>query len=275
MKGYFESNGSLPNLIRPRSFNEKLIARSLRDRRPLLVATADKAAVRDYVRERVGGHILTDVLYIGPDLDECRLSSIAEPVVIKATHASGPEWMRVVTDPTAADWEEIRAAAERWVMRPYQSGNHEWWYEHIPRQVMVERFIGDPASGLPHDYKFFVINQEVELIQFNTDRGNELKVDLYTPTWERIHVTYGHASGPESVPPPSNLKTMIEVATRLSVDLDFVRVDLYDTEAGVKFGELTHCPTAGYTGFSDPAFDKSLASKVPLVPIPLPGSPRA
>ena len=102
----------LPNLWRPKTLNEKLLANSLSDRRDVLVQTADKAAVRGYVAERVGEDVLPELIYIGPNLERFDSETVRIPVVVKATHASGADWLRLVPEPALADWAEIRGAAE-------------------------------------------------------------------------------------------------------------------------------------------------------------------
>ena len=253
--------GKLPNLWRPKTFNEKLLTKALRDRRAFLIETADKVAVREYVTEKVGADILVDQLYVGNDLDDFDVDSMDEPFVAKAAHGSGPEWIRLVPDPALCDVTELRQAAHRWSQSVLVSDTHEWWYRHIPRRVIVERFLGDPAVGPPADYKLWVVCGQVSLIQVDVGRGGEHYRDHYSPNWERFAVQIRYPNLPNPLPRPATLDRMLEVATKLGTETEFVRVDLYEVGGAVKFGEMTHCPAGGTEPFGDPQFEAWLSSK--------------
>jgi hypothetical protein len=257
---HLERTGKLPNLVRPRTFNDKLLVKALRDRREYLVETADKFAAREYVRRVVGGEVLIDLIHVGETLDDFDLESLTEPYVVKANHGAGKKWIRLVPNPASADIEEIRAAARGWAAHRHPP-TYEWWYREIPKKVLVEAFLGEPAHGPPNDVKFWVATGRIVLIQVDADRFGSQTRDLYTPDWERLDVRRGRYPRSDApIPQPENLGRMIELAKRLGSGTDFVRVDLYDCDGEVKFGEMTHCPAGGIGQFSDPALDRFLAS---------------
>lgn len=258
---HVERTGRLPRLRRPRSLNDRLLAKALNDRRDFIVQAADKIAVRDYVAGRVGSDVLIDVLYAGGNLDDCPLEQFDTPYVVKASHAAGREWMRIVTDPAGADFNALREAARRWQQSEYQAGTHEWWYGRMLKRVIVERFVGDPAAGPPNDYKLWVIAGRVVLIQLDVGRGQNQRRDFYSPGWERFDVRRRYPNLDRLHERPPTLARMIEVAEKLAVDTPFVRIDLYDEAGTVRFGEMTHCPAAGFGQWSDPTFDEWLATR--------------
>jgi hypothetical protein len=53
---------------------------------------------------------------------------------------------------------------------------------------------------------------------------------------------------------------MISVAMALAAGADFIRVDLYETNKGVKFGELTNYPGGGIEKFVPESLDDELGT---------------
>ena len=147
----------------------------------------------------------------------------------------------------------------RWAVTPYEPNSHQWWYCRIPRQVIVEEFLGDPGLGPPTDYKFFVVNQRVRAILAVSGRFSSIRRSLHAPDWTSLHHEFRYHDADDHDPRPAHLSEMIDIAEKLAADFTFIRVDLYDTKAGVRFGELTHCPQGGATDFSSSALGKRLA----------------
>ncbi len=53
---------------------------------------------------------------------------------------------------------------------------------------------------------------------------------------------------------------MVEIAERLGAETDFVRVDLYDVDGRVVFGELTSYVLGAQYRFSPPEFELEVGS---------------
>jgi TupA-like ATPgrasp len=112
---------------------------------------------------------------------------------------------------------------------------------------------------IPNDYKFFVFNGRVRMIQHSQGRQSaSYHKDLYDEQWRQLAVEYGAPRSAESSQPPAQLREMIELAEILGRDFDFVRIDLYLVEGRIFFGEVTHYPNAGLAKFSPRAFDRVL-----------------
>jgi TupA-like ATPgrasp len=98
----------------------------------------------------------------------------------------------------------------------------------------------------------------------DTGRFGAHRRRLYTPDWRPVDVDEAVAPGPVTAPPRS-LPTMLEVAERLGAAFDFIRVDLYDLDGEVWFGELTPYPGGGLDRF-DPELDRVLGAAWQLPP---------
>jgi hypothetical protein len=248
--------GELTSLRRPMTYSQLLAAKNLRPQPPLVHLTADKHAVRAHVAERVGERYLVPLLQVVEDADDLDLDALTEPCVIKATH--GCDMTLLVPDPAALDRPAARETVRRWLATDfYRQGWREAPYRGLPRRAVVERFLGDGRTP-PADYKFFMFHGRAAMVVVDQDRFTRHTSTLLTPDWREYAVTGRFA--PADVPPakPAGYAEMLRVAEALSVDFDFVRVDLYDVDGRVYFGELTHNPGGGLVRLQPREFDLAL-----------------
>jgi hypothetical protein len=259
----------------PVTFREKVRYKMLRDRRDLVVTFADKAAVRDYVAAVVGESYLPRAYAI---IDSPRgLYDLALPdyYVVKPTHGSGaaiivsshapvdsrlpdPRWGWVYSHvrPEFATGHQIAQIAEEWVAKLYGQGpNREWVYGQVPRRVIVEEMLAGVDGAIPDDYKFFVFHGQCVFIQVDSGRFGRRTQDFYRPDWQRVPMSGGPPWADPEPARPEHLDEMIRVAESLGRDTDFVRVDLYDVDGRVVFGELTSFPAGGDSPFDPEAFN--------------------
>jgi hypothetical protein len=265
---------------RPRTFTEKIHYKMLRDRRALLTTWADKVAVRDYVATAAGPELLAELYAVDVDLGAIDRAQLPRNFVVKVNHACGgvvivsdrlpadaalPAAMDVSTyflaHPDALDWDRLVQAVRHWLAQPYGGGQYrEWAYHEIEPKVLVEELLETATSPVPTDYKFFVFGGVTRIVQVDTDRHGDHRQDHFDTDWNRLPVRL--AAPPADVRParPARLAEMIAVAERLAGDTDFVRVDLYEVDGRVVFGEMTSYPLAGLVCFQPRAFESLVGS---------------
>jgi hypothetical protein len=257
---------------------DKVRYRMLCDRRSLLTTFVDKIAVRDYVEARAGKHVLTELFLVTDDPADVREDSLPRQFVLKAAHASGgtvivgdhvnPDqvlpkppagWVKVQVSPGSLDWNRLRDLARDWLGRRYLP-SLEWAYRDVPPRILVEELL--LANGaVPDDFRFFVFDGRVRVCRVDMGRFGKLQVGTYySPDWRLLQVDeFVTPRGPE-VEPPAALPEMIRVAELLGEGMDFIRVDLYDVEGRIVFGELTVYPWGGLNSFTPPSFDRELGA---------------
>jgi hypothetical protein len=251
------------------------------DRRPLLTTLADKTAARDYVQARVGASYLTDVYGVFKAGEHLRLTQGPSNYVVKPNHASGAvvivwddapsiplptdlrkiKWDPFLVHPTALDWSSLEALAVKWLSQNYywDAGQFpEWAYKDIPPRIIFEELMLDSDGLLPSDYKFYMFDGECRMIQVNRARFSAHHEDFYSPTWDKLHVQWGVPNSTEVHEKPKRLEEMLDVARTLSEGIDFVRVDLYETSRGVRFGEFCNYPGGGTELLEPRSFDQYL-----------------
>ncbi len=246
----------------------------LRDRRPLLTTFADKIAVREYVRSRVGPQVLTTLHLVTSSPEAVAEAELPREFVAKPSHASGacvvvagfapPErelpatpvgWAELLVRPERLDLHRLAGHCRHWLAHRY--GRGQWCYRDVPRRVLVEERLGDGA-GIPLDYKFSVFNGRVRMIQVDSDRFQGHRRSLYTPSWERFPGRFQKYELTPDVERPPRLDEMVEIAETLGAETDFVRVDLYAIGERIVFGELTNYPEAGDAPLVPTDFDREI-----------------
>jgi TupA-like ATPgrasp len=257
------------------TFNEKVRYKMLRDHRPLIVTFADKVAARSYIADIVGVQYLPAALHITDDPATLRHLQLPARYVVKPSHGSG---VVIIVSPAApadarlpppdAGWvyrhvrpntvviEDLIALCASWLDRLYGQGpNREWAYGGIPRRIIIEELLLDADGGIPQDYKLFVFNGRCRYIQVDGGRFGERTQDFYQPDWTHLPMSGGPPWASEPIARPAQLLEMIDLAQRLAVDTDFVRVDLYVFDDRIVVGELTNYPAGGESPFYPDTFN--------------------
>lgn len=268
----------------PTTFTEKVRYRMATDRRRILVTFADKLAVREYVREKVGAQVLTRLHAVAERPEALLDSDLPREFVLKPSHASGatvivgdhvpperrlPErssgWDRLAVAPGSLDWDRLVDLCRGWLARRYNPYEEPAYSKVRPRILIEELLRGEGV--VPLDYKYFVFGGTVRLVQVDRDRFDAHKRNLYSPEWEPLDVEYNYPRGPIDAR-PDKLDEMIALAERLADRIDFVRVDLYNIGDRVVFGEMTSYPVSGWGWFDPPKFDAYLGGLWPDEPRP-------
>jgi hypothetical protein len=251
MLTYYKSFGRFPNLRSPKLYSERMQARKLSGED--LSRYVDKIRVKDFVKERCGD-IIIPTLYAGDCLPPRSERNWPLPFVIKTSHASGTN----IFVRRAPDWDAIEPKLEEFLAHRHGEVTGELFYRNVPPRVLVEPIIGNGIDA-PVDYRLHVAGGEVQFILLDQDPVDHRRV-FYSPSWDRLAIRDGRPVGVDAERPQC-LEQMVAIAEKLGRGLGFVRVDLYEVEARVYFGELTFAPSAGYMRFDPPEWDVILGEK--------------
>ncbi len=254
------------NLPYPKSLNEKLQWLKLNDRRKLLVNHADKFGVREYIEKEFGAEFLIPLILVSENVDEVVPENLPdEPVIIKTTHDSGS--FHIVQNKKQANWKKIRTDLKWALRRNYYWIDREWQYGEIKPRIIVEKLLQDEGK-IPNDYKFNCFNGKVEFIYVSVDREGINKRNIYSRNWQPLPFTWSkkykdHSTlrGPE-IDPPFNLSRMIEMTEHVAQQYDYVRVDMYNVNGKIYFGEITHCHGGGFDEIRPLEWDFKLGEKL-------------
>lgn len=269
----FEKNhGFKPNLKNPKTLNEKIVWLKLNDRTPLHTKCADKFEVREYVSNQIGEQYLVPLYYHTFDPRNITPENLPEPpFIIKANHDSGGGIF--VFDKNEINWEEVQKNFKKRLKKNYYWRTKEWQYKNIKPRVIVEKLLQDKQGKIPFDYKLHCINGKVITIQVDMGRGTENHYrNWYNCAWERepfkwtVKVANGKFTEPmdSDIERPKVLEEMISLSEKLSSPFTYVRVDWYDLDGKLFFGELTFHHDGGNRPIEPKEWDIKLGEMLDL-----------
>lgn len=230
----------LPNLRDPKLFNEKVNWRIAYDRRPLLVQASSKVESKELAARLAPEIRVPRTLWHGDDLNELAGLKVDVRWILKASHRSG---CILIGRPEDLKPDQIGELTSGWLDEFEFKRYGLWAYSRVRREYILEELIEDLESA-PIDYKFFVFSGRIGMVQVDVGRFGEFHRNLYTEDWALLPYTYTHPGGPE-MPRPPNWDVMCDAARKLGELFDFVRVDLYNVDGQLYFGELTVYPSGG------------------------------
>jgi hypothetical protein len=247
--------GELTTLRNPRTWSQLLAAKNLEEQSDLVHRTSDKYEVRSYVAEKVGEKYLIPLISLLTDAADLDFDALPGPCVIKGTH--GCDMTILLPDPAQADRATIRETVRRWLRTDfYTHGWRESPYRGLARRAVIEEFIGDGQA--PTDYKFFMFRGEPGMVVVDQDRFTGHTSTMLTPEWREFAVSGRFAFAERLPEQPPNYAEMLDVARALSADFPFARIDLYNVDGTIHFGEITHNPGGGLVRLQPRGFDLAL-----------------
>jgi hypothetical protein len=238
-------HGRLPNLARPRLFNEWVQWRKLHDRDLSLAALTDKLHAKAVAAERIGPALVIPTYWSGTRLPDA--APWPMPFIVKANHGCN----QCIVVRCDADWRAAKREAHRWLKRSYGRWLDEWHYRSARHALLVEPFVG-PEAGLPVDYKVFVFGGVAEFVQVHLDRHAKHRWFYFDRSWERM----SPSAGADDIRRPAWLADMLMAAERMAGDRDHLRVDFYEVGDGFRFGETCLFPGSGLDPFDPASLDQ-------------------
>ncbi|MBR3255373.1 MAG: glycosyl transferase [Clostridia bacterium] len=252
------------DLKNPKSFNEKLQWLKLNDRNNNYTTMVDKYQVKQYVANILGKEYIIPTLGIYNKFDEIDFDKLPNKFVIKCTHDSGG--VIIVKDKKVFDKKAAKKKISKKLKFNYYYSCREWPYKNVKPRIIVEQYLkNDNGKELP-DYKFFCFNGKVKMILVCSNRkGNYKNTNFYDTNWNLLPFTRkSHNNSLKIIERPHNLEEMINIAENLAKNIPFIRVDLYEVNNKVFFGELTFYPSSGFEGFNPDEWDKILGDMLEL-----------
>ncbi|MCH5218007.1 MAG: hypothetical protein J1F07_05595 [Muribaculaceae bacterium] len=232
----------------PITYADKLNWLKLYYRNPLMPIAADKYEVRNYLKELGYEYLLNEVLGVWETIDDFDISSLPSKFVLKSTHGSGPNWITIVKDKTDINWKAQKRLMKEWLSNSIEWMGGEWHYGEMKPRIIAEKFIEEPGGGLT-DYKIHCFNGKTAYILVCLGRAEgKLKFYCMSPDWKILKVNKTGIEAPKDlvIPKPSNMEEMIRIAEDLSKPFPVVRMDFYDINNKIIFGEFTFFTNGGF-----------------------------
>lgn len=249
------------DLKNPRRYSEKIQWYKLYYRNEKMPICVDKYRVREYIEEKGLSDILVKLYAVYEDKNEIDLSALPDKFVMKTTNGSNTNV--ICKDKAQLDEKFLKKKMKNFFKMAGASAGREWAYEKGKPRVIVEELLEDPTSvdGGVCDYKFLCFNGKPEYVVYDVGRFTDHKRNIYDTEWNNLNIASDCPCSNEEYPKPKNLDKMLEIAEILSEDFPAVRVDLYNVDGKIYFGELTFFPWSGYVQYDPDSFDFELGEK--------------
>ena len=263
---YRKNVGRWPSLSHPCTFTEKLQWLKLHDRNPLYSILVDKHAVKPYISNKIGSEHVIPTLAVWNTVDEINPDVLPKGFVLKWNHDSGSIF--ICRDKSSFDLERAKRKLSLGQRRNGFWYGREWPYKNITPCILAEQLLVD--SDHPNDlidYKFYCFNGEPAYCQVIRDRHVKETIDFYDMDWnhqEFVGLNPKAPNGSTPVAKPVTLDLMKGICKQLSHDIPFVRIDLYEVDGKVSFGEMTFYPASGFGRFTPSVWDERLGDMIHL-----------
>lgn len=253
---YFSGMRKFPNLEKPVTFNEKLQWLKLNDIHPEYSRIVDKAEAKEYVKEVLGEgaeQYIIPTLGVWNSFDEIDFDKLPNQFVLKTTHDSGG--VAVIKDKSTMNMKEVRAKIERSLRNNFFYEHREYPYKGIKPRIIAEKFMVDESGTELKDYKFFCFDGEPKMLFIATDRPFDTRFDFFDTNFNHLPFKQGHPLAAKEIKKPAGFDKMLDLSRKLSKGFPHVRVDLYDINGHIYFGELTFFHFSGNVPFEPEEWD--------------------
>lgn len=260
---YFLSmNGRVLHLDHPRSFSEKLQWLKLNEHHEEYTRLVDKVQAKDYVAGIIGESHIIPTLGVWERFDDIDFDKLPQRFVLKCSHDS--QGIVICRNKSQLDIDAARRKINRCLKRNYYYCGREYPYRHVPKRILAEQFLVDESGTELKDYKFFCFDGEVKMLYVASERGKATKFDFFDLEFNHLPFRQSYPTSRKKLVKPENFDQMIDIARRLSQGFRHVRVDLYNVNGKIYFGELTFFNNAGLLPFQPHEWDVKIGEWLKL-----------
>lgn len=263
---YYLEMRKWPNLTNPQTYNEKLQWLKLYDRRPEYSMMVDKHAVKSYVSSLIGEEYIIPTIGVWNDPKEIEWEKLPKQFVLKTTHGGGNTGVVVCKDKSVFDRETAIVKLEKSLSQDLYKILREWQYKDVPKRIIAEEYKEDSKTHSLDDYKFFCFDGEVKALFVATGRQEyaEPRFDYFDAEFNHLDIVQHHPMSGKNIQKPVSFDKMKWMAEKLSKGIPAVRVDLYEVDGKVYFGEYTFTHHGGIVPFTPEKWDYVFGSWISL-----------
>ena len=266
LKRYYKAVfGKELNLANPQTFSEKLQWLKLYNRKPEYTVMADKYEAKKYVADRIGEEYIIPTYGVWDHFDDIDFQSLPDSFVLKCTHDSGG--VIICKDKNKLDKKAAKKMLEKCLKRNFYYVYREWQYKNIKPRIIAEKLMEDSSTKELRDYKFFTFSGVAKALFIASDRQDptqDTKFDFFDMDFNHLDFRNGHPNATVAIEKPVCFDEMRRLAEVLSQGIPHVRVDFYEVNGKVYFGELTFAHWSGLVPFEPEEWDKTLGDWLQL-----------
>lgn len=270
--------GTTLDLKHPKKLSEKLQWLKLYDRKPLYTTLVDKYRAKVWLEAKFGKDHIIPTLFVYQNANEIKVEDLPSSFAIKCNHDSGSVFLchdksqGIFYDKHMHkyNFNEVKQKLNEGLKHNYWRNAIEWPYKNVKPCIICEKLMIKKDGTLPNDYKLFYINGHFEFAYVSYDREGINDRCMYDENWQRLPFVYveewayNEKMNTSDVPKPSSFSDMLEFGSKIAQNFKFVRVDFYDVDGKMYFGEITPFHSAGYAVFVPQEYDLIYGKKLQL-----------
>lgn len=253
------------NLNNPRSYSEKLQWLKLHNQRPEYTQMVDKVAAKEYVASIIGNEHIIPTIAVYDSVEDIIWEDLPAQFVLKCSHDSGG--IVICKDKEKLDIEKAIKKLARGLKQSYYQVNREYPYKDVPRKIICEEYREDESGYELKDYKWFCFDGKPQALFIASDRGSqteETKFDFFDMDFNHLPFRNGHPNSAHEIKKPIGFEKMKELAAKLSQGIPQVRIDFYDINGHIYFGEITFFHWSGMMPFEPKEWDYTFGEWINL-----------
>ena len=260
---YFAHFKKFCNLKNPKTYNEKLNWLKLHDKNPIYTRIVDKFEAKEYVKDIIGDQYIIPTLGVWENFDDIDFDELPQQFVLKCTHDS--EGLVIVKDKDKLDKEMAKNKIESALKQNFFYIGREWPYKNVKPRIIAEKYMEDHIDGELRDYKFFCFDGEPKAMFVASDRASDnVKFDYFDLNFNHLDIKQKYPHAEQPLRKPVTFEKMIELSKVLSKGFPHVRVDFYEVDGQLYFGELTFYHFSGFMPFEPNKWDKIFGDWIKL-----------
>lgn len=253
------------NLDNPKTYNEKLQWLKIYDRKPIYTTMVDKYRAKEYVAQIIGEQYIIPTLGVWNHFDEIDFEKLPDKFVLKCTHDSGG--LIICKDKSSFDIKKARQVINNSLQKNYYFKFREWPYKNVKPQIIAEKFMYSSKEGIGipiMDYKIYTFNGVARMCMINQDRGIHTKADYFDRDFKWLDFKWGYDHANIQIKKPDQFEKMFKLAEKLAYGCPELRVDFYEVDGQIYFGELTFFDGSGFEKIEPVEWDYKLGNMLDL-----------
>lgn len=252
------------NLDNPITYNEKIQWLKLYDRKPEYSMMVDKYRVREYIAEKIGKEYLIPLLGVWNSPNDINFDELPNEFVLKCNHNSG-RGVCICKDKAKLNIQKVKKELDKALKQDYYLFNREWPYKDVPRKIICEKYMTDSSGFELKDYKLYAFDGIVQALMVISGRNTGCTcANYYDANFKQLDFTWGYPKIPNEIKIPESFGQMKAFAEILSKGLPEVRIDFYDINGQLYFGEITFFDGSGFEKFNPKEWDKKFGEWITL-----------
>jgi len=266
---FYEHHGYEIDLNNPETLNEKIQWLKLNSKKKISKILCDKFLVREYIKKNFGDKYLIPLLFETTSPDLINFDDLPDfPFIVKANHDSGN--YLIVRDKSKLDFKRALVDFKWWLSFDYFYNGREWQYKNVPRRIILEKLLLNSRGKIPNDYKLHFINGDLEFVYVSVDREGLNKRNIYDKDWNPLDFTWAKKGTDISklrgaeINPPKTFEKMISFGKVIASNFPYLRVDFYDVDGDLFFGEVTEHHGSGFDLIRPYEYDVLYGKKISL-----------